>query len=243
MPRGGSRPGPPGGPSPGCGGPPLRPWRQGHRVGRLGHRRGLVQHAGDLLQRGGGGLERVVELGQVLQRVEEPAQVQQERGQYPDLDVAVDHPQPAVAQHDPGSDVADQGDPRCVHRQDPGRTKAGRRVVPVEAAEDLLVALFPAERLDRADTAESLHEVDDDLGDRFPGLPVGDRGLAPEPHRQPGQRDEPGQHHQRERPVQQQHPGSHQDQRERRGDQGVQAVVEQVGDGIDVRHLPGDDPP
>ena len=72
---------------------------------RLGDRRLLLKDAGELLQRRGGALEGVVELRHVLQRVEEPLQVQQERGEHADLDVAVEHPQAAVAEHDAGDDV------------------------------------------------------------------------------------------------------------------------------------------
>src|SRR6266704_1909000 len=50
----------------------------GHRLPRLGHRRRLVQHAGELLERRGPGLQRVVELAQLLHGLEEAAQVEQE---------------------------------------------------------------------------------------------------------------------------------------------------------------------
>ena len=86
--------------------------RQFRRDLRLGHAQWLVEHPGDLLQRGTGGLERVVELRQVLQRVEEALQVQQERGEHAHLDVAVRHAQPPVQQHGARAQVGDQSDPR-----------------------------------------------------------------------------------------------------------------------------------
>ncbi len=54
----------------------------------------------------------------------------------------------------------------------------------------------------------------------------------------------PAQHHQPQPPVQQQHPGADQDEaRQHRGDQPVEALVEQLRDRVDVRRLPGDHPP
>ena len=69
-----------------------RPRRRCSGVGCSGswHRRLLLEHAGELLQGRRGGLERVVELRDVLHRVEELAQVEQERGQHADRDVAVE---------------------------------------------------------------------------------------------------------------------------------------------------------
>ena len=214
--------------------------RQFGAGGRLGHRGRLLQHPRDLLQRRRGRLERVVELREVLQRVEEPLQVEQERGQHADLDVPVHHPQPAVEQDRARGEVADQRDRRGVHRDQPGRTQRRRGVAPVQLGEDLLVTALAAERLDGADAAERLHESHDDLRDRFPAAPVDDRRLAPEPPGEHGQRAEPGQHDQRQRPVEQQHPDADQEQREDRRHQGVQAVLEQVRDRVDVGDLPGD---
>ena len=52
----------------------------------------------------------------------------------------------------------------------------------------------------------------------------------------------PGQHDQAERPVEQQHARADQDERQHGGDQRVEAVLEQRGDGVDVGGLPGDHP-
>ncbi len=209
---------------------------------RLGHGRSLVQHPGDLLQRRGRRLERVVELRQVLERVEEALEVEQEGDQHPDLHAPVDDPEPAVEQHGPDREVADQADAGRVDRDQARGTQAGGRVVGVEFAKDLLVPALPAERLDRPDTAKCLHKMHDDLRDRLSGPAVCLAGLAPEPGGQPGQRAEAGQHDESQRPVEQQHPGTDQQQRQDRGHQRVKALVEQVGDRVDVRDLPGDDP-
>ena len=222
---------------------PAGPRRQRRRLGRLGHLRLLVQYAGDLLQGRRGRLEGVVELRQVLQRVEETLQVEQERDEHADLHAAVDDPEPAVEQHRADGEVADQGDARRVDGEQPRGPQAGRRVALVQLAEDLLVPLLPAECLDRLNAAERFHELHDDEGDRVPGAPVGERRLAPEPGSQPDQRHEPGQHDQAELPVQQQHPGADQQQRAHGRDQRVQSLVEEIGDRVDVGDLPGDDAP
>ena len=104
------------------GGPRPVPRGQRPRLGRLGHRGVLLEHAGDLLQARGRGLEDVVELRHVLQRVEEPLQVEQEGGQDADLEAPVDREQPAEAEHHARDDVADQRDGRAVD----GDQQAGR---------------------------------------------------------------------------------------------------------------------
>ena len=116
-------------------------------------------------------------------------------------------------------------------------------VVLSQAGEDVGVPLLPAERLHRPDPAERLHEMHDDQRDGFPGPPVGARGLAPEPGRQAGQRDEAGQHHQAEPPVEQEHAGADKQQGQDGRDQRVEPFLEQVGDRLDVGGLPGDDAP
>src|SRR6266700_5166348 len=55
---------------------------QGDRPLGLRHRRRLLEDAGEFLDRCAAGLQRVVELAQLLHRVEEAPQVQQERGQH-----------------------------------------------------------------------------------------------------------------------------------------------------------------
>jgi hypothetical protein len=104
-----------------------RPARLGQRLGlgRLRYRGRLVEHAGQFLERGRRGLERVVELGQVLHRVEELAQVQQERGEDADLGLAVQHPVAAVGEHDRDRHVADQLDARREDRDQPPRGHVG----------------------------------------------------------------------------------------------------------------------
>ena len=82
---------------------------EGHLAVRVGQRHGLrrlrdagllLEHAGELLQGGRGRLEGVVELRDLLHRLEELAQVEQERGEHADGDLAVEGEVAAVEQHD-----------------------------------------------------------------------------------------------------------------------------------------------
>jgi hypothetical protein len=209
---------------------------------RLGYGGAFVEDAGELLQGGGRGLERVVELRQLLHRLEEPPQVQQERRQHADLQLAVDGPGAAVEQHDGDGDVAEQPDARAVDRDQPERAFVGPPVRVVDPREDRLVARLAAERVDGADAAERLDEVHDDQRHRLAAAPVRGRGVAPEPPRQPQQRREAGQRHEPERQVEQQDDDADADDRQHRGDQAVEAGVEQLVDGVDVGRQPGDGP-
>ena len=72
---------------------------QGHRRSRLTHGRRFLQHAGQLLQRRAGGLEHVVELRQLLHRVEELAQIEDECGQHAERDLSLHDEVPAEQQN------------------------------------------------------------------------------------------------------------------------------------------------
>ena len=86
---------------------------QRHRLGRLGHARLLLEDAGELLERRGRRLEGVVELRDVHHRLEELPQVEQERREHADGDLAVVGEVPAVQQDHGDRDVADQPDLRA----------------------------------------------------------------------------------------------------------------------------------
>ena len=76
---------------------------------------------------GGRGLEQVVELAELLHRLEEPAQVEQERGEHADAHCAVDREPAAVEQHDRGRHPADELHARPVRRGEPLRPDVGAR--------------------------------------------------------------------------------------------------------------------
>ena len=76
---------------------------------------------------GGRGLEQVVELAQLLHRLEEPPQVQQERGEHADAHLAVDREPAAVEHHDRGRHAADELHARSVGGGEPLRPDVGAR--------------------------------------------------------------------------------------------------------------------
>jgi hypothetical protein len=216
---------------------PRRQWRG---VGRLGDHRPLLEHPGQLLQRGAGRLVAAVEHRDVLQRVEEAAQVEQEGHQDADGQIAVHHPQRAVTEHRHGDQVADHGDQRHEDRDQPERPVVGAAVVLVELGVQLVVARLPAERLHGPHAAHGLGELDDERRDRLPGAPVGDRGVALEPAAEQVQQREAQQRDQAQRRVEHHEDDADGEHAEQGGEQAVQALVEQLGQGLDVAGQPAD---
>ncbi len=154
----------------------------------------------------------------------------------------VDQP-PAVQDDHAGGEVADQLDPGHEHREQPERALVGHAVLAADVLEDVLVAPLAAVALDGADTGHRLHEVDDDQGGALADGAVGRlRGIAEPPHEQ----QQGGEAHQA-RQAQLEVEGQQQDRRadegERRGDQPVEAVAEQLLDRLDVVGHPADDAP
>ncbi len=74
----------------------------------------LVEQVGDLVERRDRGEERVVELRQLLHRVEEVRQVAEERDERADRDLAVEREPAAVAEHDRGRGRREEVDEREV---------------------------------------------------------------------------------------------------------------------------------
>ena len=70
------------------------------RAGLVEHLRLLVENVHDLVERRSGGEERAVELRELLHRVEEVLDVEQEREQGSQTYVAVEVEVTAVAEHD-----------------------------------------------------------------------------------------------------------------------------------------------
>ena len=81
----------------------------------------LVEHADDLVERGDRGQERVVELRELLDRVEEVAEIEREREERAGAHVAVVDEPAAVAEDDRGCRRREQVDRREVDRVQDGR--------------------------------------------------------------------------------------------------------------------------
>ncbi len=212
-----------------------------NRVRRLGDGGLLLEDAGELLERGGGRLEGVVELRDLHHRLEELAQVEQERREHADGDVAVVGPVAAVQQDDRDRDVADQPDPRHEPGHQPERHQVGAAVLVVDVVEDLLVARLATEGLDGADAAHGLDEVHDHQRDLLAGDRVALGGVLAEPGGEPEQERPAAQGDQPELDVEEEQDAGGADQGERRGDEPVEAGLEHLVDGVDVGGLPADD--
>ena len=157
-----------------------------HRVGRARARRAPPRARPESFSSAAdGGLEGVVELRDLHHRLEELAQVEQERREHADGDLAVVGEVAAVEQDDGDRDVADQPDAGHEPGDQPEGDQVGRAVLVVDVVEDLLVARLAAERLHGADAVHRLDEVDDDQRDLLAGHAVALGRLLAEPVGQP----------------------------------------------------------
>ncbi len=117
-----------------------------------------------------------------------------------------------------------------------------RGVLPVDVVEGRVVGGLAAEGLHRADAVHGLGEVDDHRGDRRARAPVDPAAAAPEHPHQQVHRQEGGQREQAEPPVHhQQHDRDVEDRQDDR-EQLLQALVEQLAQGVHVAGGAGDDP-
>ncbi len=118
----------------------------------------LVEHVGDLVEGGYGRKERVVELGELLDRVEEVGEVTDEGEQRADGHRAAEDEVTAVAQHDRGRNGREQVDVREIEAvQDDGPMVRGP-VMRVHLLEMTPVGLLARERLDDAHAGDVLGE-------------------------------------------------------------------------------------
>ena len=169
-----------------------------------GHR--LVEQREDPLRRGHRALEQVELLGEVLQRLEEPPGVLDERRQHAHGERAVEHPQPAVPEQQRHRDRGEHLDRREEHRVDRDRPEVRLQVVPVELGEPPGRVVLAAEELHDPHPAQPL------LQERVePGQPHrGCRRNASRTRRrktrgrEPDQRDH-RERHQRQPPVDREH--------------------------------------
>ena len=122
-------------------------------------------------------MELRVEQAQVLHRLEESPEVQEEGGKHADGHVAGEHAVAAIEEHDHRGEATEEQDPGAEHRAERVRGHQCAPVAVVEIVEDLLIARFTPERVHRADPRERLREVDDHQGDRFTRRAVGVLGL------------------------------------------------------------------
>ena len=118
----------------------------------------LVEHDGDPVERGRRREERVVQLRQLLDRVEEVREVERECQQRADGHLALDHEPAADAEHDRGRDRREDVDGREVEPVQDHRLVVRLAVALVDAAEGRLARRLARERLHDAHAREILRE-------------------------------------------------------------------------------------
>ena len=216
--------------------------RQVHRVRSVEHVRVGVDHRVDLLHRGHRRLEGVVELAELLQRVEEAVQVRDERHKHTDLKRVAADQRAAVPEDDDDGDCGDELHEREVQAALYDGAHVDVAVSGVGHLEPLVVALLAAEGLEHANPGDGLLQVRAHVADLVADLGVGARRPRAE---QQGRRDEEwhdGKRGERETPIEdeQEHDGA--DEGERVGDQGGDAVGDELVQRVDVVGQPADDP-
>ena len=118
--------------------------RQLDGSGPVAHLRLLVEDASDLVECRDRREERVVELRQLLHRIEEVRQVADEREQRADGHVSVEDEVAAVAEHDRGRDRGEEVDEREVEAVEQDRPLVRRAIAEVDLAERALLLASPA---------------------------------------------------------------------------------------------------
>ena len=176
----------------------------------------LVDHVGlrleqieDLVQRRHSLLVGGVELGDLLNRVEERVQVADECDQDADLDVALDRLVAAVQEDHARADRRQQLDRREVGGVEVDRGQVGGPVLLVEHRHPRQVARLLREAPHHPHARERLLEIGGDVGDLLPRQSVGARRSDPKGEAGGGEQREGHEGHQRELRVEQQQDHDH----------------------------------
>ena len=124
----------------------------------VAHLRLLVEHGHDLVQRGRGREERVVELRELLDRVEEVLHVEHEGEQRSEGDVALEIEVAAVAEHDGERDRGEQVDEREVEAVEDDRLHVRVAIALGDRAEVVHARALAGEGVDDAHPGDVLGE-------------------------------------------------------------------------------------
>ena len=201
----------------------------------------LVHHVHDLVQRGDGSQERVVELGELLDRVEEVRQVEQECQQRPFRDRALEVEVAAVAQHHGGRGGREEVDEREVEAVRDDGLLVGGAVVGVDLAEALLVGALARVRLHDAHPGDVLRERRGHVAEPLADGAVRARRVDPEGGRRGQHQRHDREGRQRELPVEQEEDHGRPDEDQRALHEGRDAVRHQLVERVDVVRQPADD--
>ena len=201
----------------------------------------LVEHADDLVERGDRGQERVVELRELLDRVEEVAEIEREGEERACAHVAVVDEPAAVAEDDRGCRRREQVDRREVDRVQDGRLVVRVAIAAVDAVERALLDRFARERLDDAHPRDVLRQRRGHEPEPLADVAVGAVRAAPEPRRDKRHRRQHGERRQREPPVEQEEDDGGAEEQERVLDEARDAVGDELVERLDVVRDPADD--
>ena len=150
-----------------------------------------VEQLEQLAQRGAGRLHDVEQLGELLDRLEQVGEREDEEGDRADRERAVVHPPAADADRDGGGEQPGQLDDRQVPGRDLHGAHVGVEQAPVAELEAGRLDVLAPERLDDADAGDALLQLRQRVADAVAHVEVGRVGLALEA--------DAGQHHERAR--------------------------------------------
>ena len=210
-------------------------------TGAVPHLRLLIHHVHDLVESGDGGEERVVELRQLLDGVEEVRDVEDEREERPHRDLSAGGEVAAVAQHDGGRDGRQEVDEREVEPVREDGLLVRLAVVRIDLLEVAPAARLARERLDDAHAGDVLGERGRDEAEALAHGAVGAGAAHPKDRGRHGHRRDDGQRREREPPVEQEEDDRRADEQERVLDERRDAVRDQLVERVDVVRQPADD--
>ena len=202
-----------------------------------------AEELGQFHRRRPGLLVGVEHLGQLLDGSEEEVEVEDEGDEVgggertgPDECGPVGHDQR-------GGHLAEELDGREVRRGEAVALEAGVEMLAGQGPELLEVAAFPGEGGHDPGAREALLQAGHDEGDLVADAEVGPVGGAAEPDGEPEERRDDRQGDERQPPVEHEQHDGHAGGGEAAGHEVDDALLEQLGEGLDVARHPGEDPP
>jgi hypothetical protein len=215
---------------------------QRHGVGRIDHVGLGVEHREDLLHGRHRRLEGVVELRELLHRVEEAAQVGGEGDEHADLQRRLRNQVAAVPEHDDHAERREELDEREVEAALHDRLHVHVTVLGVARAQLFVVRRFAAEGEQHTRAGNGFLQVGVDVGDLVAEQRVGARGVRAKDQRRGDQRGEDRQRRRGEARVQREQDDHGADEREAVGDERRDAVGDELVERVDVVRQARDDP-
>ena len=201
-----------------------------------------VEHRGDLLHRRTGRLHLPVQVGELLERLEDEREQADRGDQRADLERAVLVRPRAEAEHGDARDRAEELDRREEERVELLRVRVRGEVLSVEVVELVAEVALAVVGLDHGHPRDRLGELRRDGRDPLAHAQEREVRLHLEPPREHERGRQDHERDEAEPPVEDEEPDHRAEQREAVRDEGRQALREHVRDGVDVGGEPRDDP-